>query len=169
MQRYERIRSLAGLRDHHAERLVAEGRTAVAELRRVRCPGRKADPVLEHVLADHRRVQRGAHAEENDLVQVAQLLIGNIELAKRDQAFVGEPSPHRVGDRLWSLVDLFEHEVGKAALLRLGHVPVDVNDLRLDRHSIERRHFRAQRRDRRHLSLAKHEHALGIGDDRGDV
>ena len=112
---------------------------------------------------------RSAHTEEQDVVDPAQLLVGDVELPEGDRAVVGEPSAHRVGKRFGRLVDLLEHEVGIATLLRLAHVPVDVHDLGIDRHAVQGRDLGPERRHRRDLALAEHEHALRVRDDRGDI
>ena len=136
LHRDERVGRLAGLADHDIERALAHRRAAIAELRRVLGPGGNAGPVLDDVLADHRRVERCAHAEQQDVMDLAELLVRDVELAEGDLAVVGEPATRRVGDRLGRLVDLFQHEVGEPALLRLRDVPVDVHDLGLHSHPV---------------------------------
>src|SRR5258708_34225678 len=97
------------------------------------------------------------------------MLVVDVELAERDGTVVCEPAAHRVGDGFGGLVDLFEHEVRKAALLGLAHVPVDLDELGLHSDAIEARDFRAERRDGCDLTLAGPEVALGVRDDRRDV
>src|SRR5713101_1881149 len=80
---------------------------------------------------------RRAHAQEDDFLVTPQLLVIDLELAKGDEAIVGEPPAHRVGDGFRRLVNLLEHEMRESALLRLAHVPVDVDELRIDRDPVE--------------------------------
>ena len=71
-------------------------------------------------------VVRGTARDDEDLVDVAQVLVGQAHLVEQDVAALGEPAQQGVGDRLRLLGDLLEHEVVVAALLGGGGVPVDV-------------------------------------------
>ena len=70
----------------------------------------------------------GDHVHAVDEVE---LLHGQIELVDRKRA-VHEATGQRVADDARLLVNLLEHEVGIAALLRHVDVPVDVRHARLD-------------------------------------
>ena len=59
--------------------------------------------------------------------------------------------------------------MSESTLLRLRDVPVDVDDLRLHGDPVQGGDLGAERGDGRDLALTQHEHALGVGDDRGDV
>ena len=169
MQPDHRVRGLAGLRDDHCQCVRPERRPPVAKLSRINSPRRQTCPVLDRMLADERSVTRRPHAEQQDLAVAAQLLISKRELPKRDRAVIRQTPAHRVRDRLGRLVDLLEHEVRVAALLGLAHVPVDMDELGLDRRAVQRRHLGTKRRHRGHLPLTEHEHALGVRDDGRDV
>ena len=80
-------------------------------------------------LATRPGVVRGAAGDDEDLVDVAQVLVAEADLVEHDLAGLGEPAEQRVGDRLRLLVDLLEHEVVVAALLGGRGVPVDVEVL----------------------------------------
>ena len=169
LQRDQRVGRLAGLGEDDVERAVADRRAAVAKLRRVLRPRRDAGPVLDHVLADHRGVQRRSHPEEQDVLDGAEPFVGDVELPEGNDAVVGKPAASCIGHGLGRLVDLLEHEVRESALLRLGDVPVDVHHLRLHGHAVEGRDLRSERGDRGHLALAEDEHSLGVRDDGRDV
>ena len=77
-------------------------------------------------LATRPGVVRGAAGDDEDLVDVAQVLVGQAHLVERELAGLGEPAEQRVGDGLRLLGDLLEHEVVVAALLGGRGVPVDV-------------------------------------------
>ena len=64
LQRGERVGRLARLADRDDDRAVLDDRVAVAELAGVLDLGRDLREVLDEVLADHRRVQRRALADE---------------------------------------------------------------------------------------------------------
>ena len=72
-QRAERVGGFAALADGEDERVARHRRIAVAELAGVFDFGRNVGELLDEVFADHRRVQRGAAAGENDAADVAQL------------------------------------------------------------------------------------------------
>jgi hypothetical protein len=94
-------------------------------------------PVLDGVLGDHARVVGGAAGDDEDLVDVAQVLVGEADLVEDDVAALGEPAEQGVRDRLRLLGDLLEHEVVVAALLGGGGVPVDVELLALGGRAVE--------------------------------
>ena len=59
--------------------------------------------------------------------------------------------------------------MSEAAFLCLADVPVDVDQLGLNRDSIQGRNLCAERRHSGHLALAEDQHPLGVRDDRCDV
>jgi hypothetical protein len=80
--------------------------------------------VLDRVLGDQPGVVRGAAGDHEDLVHVTQHLLVDPLLVQHD------PAGHQVAaqgvlHRGRLLVDLLQHEVPVAALLRGGQVPVD--------------------------------------------
>ena len=80
-----------------------------------------------------------------------------------------DATPLRVRDRVRRFRDLLTHEVREAVFLGLGYIPVDLDQAVSDGVAAERGHGRSQRRQRRHLTLAEHQHAAGVGDQRCDV
>jgi len=70
-----------------------------------------------------------AAGDDEDLVDVAQVLVAQPDLVQHDVARLGEPADQGLGDRLGLLGYLLEHEVVVAALLRGRGVPVDVEVL----------------------------------------
>ena len=80
--RGERVGRLAGLRDADHEVVLVEHRVAVAELRRdVHLDGH-ARPLLDRVAADQAGVVRGAAGHDHDPAQVAQLVVGDPDVAE---------------------------------------------------------------------------------------
>jgi hypothetical protein len=82
--------------------------------------------VLDRVLRDHAGVERRAARDDDDLVDVAQLLVGQPHLVEDQLPVPAETAQQGVGDRLRLLGDLLEHEVVVTALLGGGEIPVDV-------------------------------------------
>ena len=82
MKTNERVRGFSRLRDDHRQGILAESRPAITELRCVHRFRRDARPILDHVLADHGRVKRGAHAEKQNLAMPAQVIVRHVELAE---------------------------------------------------------------------------------------
>ena len=81
--------------------------------------------MLDRVLGQQPGVVRGAAGDDEDLVDLAQLLVGQPLLVEHDAA-VDEVAQQGVGDRGGLLGDLLEHEVLVAALLGGRQVPVDM-------------------------------------------
>ncbi len=123
--RFERVGGLAGLRDRDHQRAAVQHRVAVAELAGQLDLDGQPGPVLDRVLGQQPGVVRGAAGDDEDLVDLAQLLVGEALLVEHDAA-VDEVAQQGVGDRGGLLGDLLEHEVLVAALLGGREIPVDV-------------------------------------------
>ncbi len=121
----ERVDRLAGLRDGERERVGPEDRIPVAELARDVDLDRQAGPVLDRVLRDETRVVRGAAGDDEDLVDLAQDVVGDAEVVEGELSVLVDAPDQRVPDRARLLVDLLQHEGVEAALLRSRDVPVD--------------------------------------------
>ncbi len=128
-QRHQRVHGLAGLGDRDDQRGPVEHRVAVAELAGQLDLARDPGPVLDGVLGDQPGVVRGAAGDDEDLVDVAQVLVGQAHLVEHQLAGLAEPPAQRVGHGPRLLGDLLEHEVVVAALLGGRGVPVDVEVL----------------------------------------
>ncbi len=151
------------------KRALVEDRVAVAELRGELDLARDAGPVLDRVLRHHRGIERGAAGDDDDLVDLAQLVVGQPHLVEL-QATVGRVSTQQgVGDGLRLLVDLLEHEPVEATLLGSRDVPVDVVVLGLGRVAVEVGDHDVVGRDRDDLVLAELDRVTGELDERGDV
>ena len=124
--RLQRVGGLAGLRDRHDQRRVVEDRVAVAELRGQLHLDRHPGPVLDGVLGHHPGVERRAAGDDDDLVDVAELLVREPHLVELQQPRGGTPAEQRVRDRARLLEDLLAHEPVVALLLGRRQVPVDV-------------------------------------------
>ena len=113
----------------------ADHRIAVDPLRGDVGLDRQPRPLLEHVPGDDARVVGGAAGEQDDPAQVAQLLVGEPEALELELA-VADAVADRLGDGLGLLVDLLEHERLVAALLGALVVPVELDELVLDRRAV---------------------------------
>ena len=100
--------------------------------------------------------------------------VDEVELFKREvqlvdgQRPVHETSRQRVADDAGLLVDLFQHEVGVAALLGHVEVPIHVRHLGLERLAARVVERHGVRRELRHLAVGQHRHvarAVDHGDD----
>ena len=167
--RHQGVHRLAGLADRDDERVLVEDRIAVAELRRQLDLARDAGPVLDRVLRHHRGVERGAAGDDDDLVDLTQLVVGQPHLVELQPAVGGVAAEQGVGDGLRLLVDLLEHEPLEATLLGGGDVPVDVILLRLGGSAVEVGDHDVVGRDRDDLVLAELDRLAGVLDERGDV
>ena len=123
--RFQRVGGLAGLRDRDHQRAAVQHRVAVAELAGQLGLHGQPRPVLDRVLGQQPGVIRGAAGDDEHLVDLAQLLIGEALLVEHDAA-VDEVAQQGVGDGGGLLGDLLEHEVLVAALLGGRQIPVDM-------------------------------------------
>ena len=164
----QRVGGLARLGDRDDERGAVEHGVAVAELAGHLDLDRDAAPVLDRVLREQARVVRRAAGDDEHLVDVAQLLVGEALLVEHDPA-VDEVPAQRVGQRRRLLLDLLQHEEVVAALLGGGDVPVDVERAGLGGVAVEVGDDRAVAGQRDDLVLAELDRLAGVVDERGDV
>ena len=167
--RLQRVGGLPGLADRDHQRRVGQDRVAVAELRRQLDLDRDPGPVLDGVLRDHPGVERRAAGDDDDLVDVAQVLVGEPHLVELQLAPAAAPAEQRVGHGPRLLVDLLAHEPVVAVLLGGREVPVDVVAAPLGRRPVEAGDRDALPGDRDDLVLAELQRLAGVLDERRDV
>ena len=166
---HQRVGGLAGLADRDHERGAGQDRVAVAELVGQLDLARDAGPVLDRVLRDEPGVERRAARDDDDLVDLAQLVVGDPHLVELEPAVLVVPAEQRVGDRPRLLEDLLAHEPVVAVLLRGGEVPVDVVAVALDGDAVEADHGDAVAGDRDDLVLPELQRLAGVLDERRHV
>src|SRR5204862_48957 len=81
-------------------------RVAVPELAGQLHLARDAGPVLDRILRDQAGVVCGTARDDEHLVDVAQVLVGEPDLVEHDVAGLGQPAQQSVGDRARLLGDL---------------------------------------------------------------
>ena len=137
-QRRERVGGLPRLRDDDRERVLRDDRIAVAVLGSVVDVDRHARERLDQELADQRRVPRRAAREDDDALDLAQRLVGDLDLVQEHPAALERrAAEHGLLDRPRLLEDLLEHEVLVSGLLRHDRIPRHPRALR--RHARGRR------------------------------
>ncbi len=165
----QRVGGLTGLRDGDDERVTIQNRVAVTEFAGQLDLDGQPGPVLDRVLGEQAGVIRGAAGHHEDLVDLAQLLIGEALLVEHD-APVDEVAEQGVGDRGGLLRDLLEHEVLVAALLGGRQIPVDVKLTEVDVGvAVEVGDSVAVGGDHHGLVLTEFDGVAGVLDERGDV
>ena len=117
------VRRLARLADDDAHILLADDRVLIPELGRDLGGAADAAHGLDHALAHHTRVQRRAAADNVDVLDLAQAVIGQAIVLKTDRVVL-DTRLDGICNRLGLLHDLLEHEVLIAALFRSGKIPV---------------------------------------------
>ena len=123
-QRRERICRLTGLRDDDRQLVSADDRIAVAVLRSIVDLDADLGQRLDQILSDQCRMPRGAARQQRDLVDRAQRGVRNIEVLEEDSPRIERHAPEDgVAAGRGLLVDLLEHEVLVAALLRRDRIP----------------------------------------------
>ena len=167
--RLQRVGGLARLADRDDERGVVEDRVAVAELGGELDLDRHPGPVLDGVLRDHAGVERRAARDDDDLVDVAQLLVGEPHLVEVQVPLRRTTPQQRVGDGARLLVDLLAHEPVVAVLLGGRQVPVDVVAATLGGRAVEVHDGDPVAGDRHDLVLAELQRLAGVLDERRDV
>ena len=125
--------------------------------------------MLDGVLRDQAGVVGRAARDDDDLVDVAQVLVGQPHLVEREPPSSVEPAEQGVGDGLGLLGDLLEHEVVVAALLGGGDVPVDVEGLAVDGVAGEVGDGVAVGADLDDLVLTELDGVAGVADEGRDV
>ena len=133
-QRGERVGRLARLRDHDRERVLRDDRIAVAELGSVVDLDRNPRELSIRNLPTSAACQDVPHARIDDALDLAQHLVGNLDLVQEHLA-ASRPTRGRARSRTAQrlLVDLLEHEVLVAALLRHDRIPRHARALLRDR------------------------------------
>ena len=168
--RLERVGGLAGLGDGNDKRVLIQNRVAVAEFAGQLDLDGQPGPVLDRVLGQQPGVVRGTACDDEHLVDLAQLLVGEPLLVEHDAA-VDEVTEQGVGDGGWLLGDLLEHEVVVAALFGGRCVPVDMKSPStcVIRFAVEVGDAVAVGRDHHGLVLAELDGVAGVLDERGHI
>ena len=129
---------------------------------------RDADKPFEVVLADHADVVGGAARDDVDVPESVYIVRADGETVKPDFP-VAQIRGDRAADGLRLLVDLLEHEVGVAALLGGGHVPVDVVARLFDRAAVFVKDLDAAPGQDGHLAVLHVRYGARVRDDRRHV
>ncbi len=125
--------------------------------------------MLDGVLGHQPGVERRPARDDDDLVDLAQLAVGDAYLVELEHPLRVVPAEQRVGDGPRLLEDLLAHEPVVAALLGGREVPVDVVARALGRRAVEADHLDTLTGDRDDLVLAELEGLAGVLDERRDV
>ena len=166
----ERVGGLARLRDEDAERARRDDRVAVAELRRVLDLGRDASEVLDHHLADQRRVPAGAAGGDDDVVDVHELLVAQVDAAELGGPVLeDEAAAHGVLHRLRLLEDLLEHEMVEPTALDRREVPLDALHRAAERRRVDVHHAVAVGREHAEVTVVQVDDLARVREDRRGV
>ena len=170
VERRPRIRGLARLGDDDGQLVGRDDRVAIAVLRAVLDFDRHLRQRLDHVLADEPRVPRRAARQDGDLAQVLERVGRDVQILEEDLAAVERDAPEDgVAGRGGLLVDLLEHEVLVAALLRRDRIPQHaLAGLRHLPARVVGEHD-ARAGDHRHLFVAEEHHVARVRQDGRDV
>ena len=154
----------------HIQRTIPDHRVAVAELGAVIHLHRDAGQLLDHELAHQSRMPGGPAGDQDDLVDGGEMLIKLLHPLDEDRrALFGKPPADGVPDGPGLLVDLLEHEVLVAALLRQDGAPKHLLDRTLDRLAVERRDMHPFPREDHHLAVVQEEDVSCVAQNRRDV
>ncbi len=124
--------------------------------------------MLDGVLREQPRVVGAAAGDDEDLVDVAQLLIRQSLLVENDLPVL-EVTEQGVRDGGRLLLDLLEHEVVVAALLGGGEIPVDAERAALRLGSVEVQNRVPVRGDHHDLVLPQLDRVTSVLDERRDI
>ena len=141
-------------------------RIAIAKLAGVVHFHRKLGQSLDHELARQSGVPTGAASRDVHLVELAEIVVGDVHLVEEHLAGVERDAAQRGvahGARL--LVDFLQHEMLEAALLRHDGVPGDVLHLAGDGLAFEVGELHARGRDDGEVAIAEKEQVAGVVQD----
>ena len=170
LDRAERVRGLARLRERDHEGLGPEDRVAVAVLRAQVHLGGDPGEALQHEAADDGRVIGRAAGHQDDSLNPGDDLGIELHVGQHHGAALRlHAPPHGVGGRARLLVDLLQHEVAVAALLGEDRIPEDARGRPLHRGAVELGDLDPAPRHHRHVLVLQHHHVAGVGQDGRDV
>ena len=164
----ERVGGLTGLADDDAHILLADDRVLVTEFTCNLSGAADAAHCLDDALAYHAGMERGAAADDVNVLNVAQTLVGQAVVLEADRVVL-DARLYSVGNCLGLLHDLLEHEVLIAALFCGGHIPVDRLDFLLDNVAELVHDNDLIRTNDSDLVVIEDDEAAGTADDSGDV
>ena len=150
--------------------MLVDNRIAIAELRGDIHLDEDARHLLDVVFSDETRVVSRAAGDDVNLIERIEIRGIPSEFLEGNRLLVrGDALTHRITHRLWLLVDLLEHEMLIAALLRSLGIPRDLEDLLRDGRAQMIRHLDCILAHNGKLAIGKDVGAARLGDDRGDI
>src|SRR6266404_915997 len=168
--RRNRVGGLTRLRDRYYQCLVVDDRVAIAKLRSVIHLDWNPRQFFEHVLAGHRRMQARSASDRLYRSELAKLGFANLHLIQIDATRrLRDAADGRVSNRARLLVNLLQHVMLEAALLRRYRVPGYPVNLRRNRIALEVSDRHAGSREHRHFAVAKIEHVARVIKQRGNI
>ena len=162
------VGGLPGLGDGDDQGLPVQHRVAVAELAGDLDLHRDTHPVLDGVLRQQAGVVGRTAGDDEDLLDLAQVVVRQALLVE-DDAAVDEVPGQGVADRGGLLEDLLHHEGVEAALLRGLQVPVDGEGSTFGGGAVEVHDLVAVLGDDHDVVLAEFDGLAGVRDEGGDV
>ena len=164
------VGGFAGLRNQQRQLIRTQDWIAVAPFAGVIDFDRNAGQVLDHELAGQSGVPTGAAGGDIDLLQSFELGFTDLHLVEKDGAGVLRDAAERgVADGARLLINLFEHEVLEAALLRHDGIPGDALRFALQRIAVEIGNLYAILRDHGQIAIGQEEKIAGVIEKRGHV
>ncbi len=149
---------------------MSTGSVAVAEFAGVIDLGRDAGQVFHQIFADHAGVKRGAAADEDDPVGLAQFRRRQVQAAEARRRFlVVDASAQGVLDGVRLLENFLEHEVREFPALDFLGGELDLADLRADGQGLNRRDLKIVAGERDNFEIVEVDHAAGVRDDGANV
>ena len=165
-KRGQRVGGFARLRDDDDERVAIDDEVAIAVLGAVVDFDRQAGEPLDEEFAHQRRVPRRAAGDERDLVDAAQVGVGDTNLFEEHRPVsMLRAAEQRLFGRARLLEDLLEHEMAVAGLLRHDRVPHHPLCRLRDRRAGEVRELDAVARDDGHLFVAEKHHVARVAEN----
>ncbi len=99
-----------------------------------------------------------------------EIRLADLHLVEKNvSSILRHPAQRRIANRARLLVNLFEHEVLEAALLRQNRIPGDMLDLPLYRPAVKIREMHAIGGDHGHISVRQKENVARVMQDRGHI
>ena len=158
------VQGFSRLADDDDQSLFVHQRITVPELGGQHHLHRAAQQLFPAVLAHYAHMVAGAAGDDVNPGEVADVLRRQMQIVQHHTA-VPDAGGDGLADRLRLLHDLLGHEVGVAALLRCGHIPVHQTVGLLHRQQLVVKHVHAVGGEDSDLPIVHVHHVPGVLDD----
>jgi hypothetical protein len=166
----QRVGGFARLRDDQNQRVLLNGRVAIAKFAGVFDFRWDVGEFFEQIFADQRRMPAGAAGRDDNVIDLAQLRQSHVQAAEfGGGVVVSDAAAQGVADGLGLLMDFLEHEMRELAALGSFRIELELADLYLGGVGAQVGHAKAVRVQGHHVVIVEIDHLPRVGRDGGGV